>query len=95
MLLSHVVANDASFCFTCLLFLTFGPPLFSVCTLGQKSKNDHADIYTYGWNVISDVQDLSHCQPTHQVSNPRGIIDFCFCIYICMCVQVTGPIQTQ
>ncbi len=62
-LLSCVVANEASFCFACLLFLTFGPPLvtifFSVCTLGQKSKNEHAKIYTYCWKPISEVQDLS------------------------------------
>lgn len=32
---------------------------FSVCTLGQKSKNEHAEMYTYGWKAISEVQDLS------------------------------------
>lgn len=65
MLLNHVVANDASFCFTCLLFLTFGAPLCAPLLLlsahwVKRAKNDHADIYTFVWKVISEVQDLSH-----------------------------------
>ncbi len=44
-------------CFSLLVHLSV--TLFFVCTVGQKSKNEHAEIYTYCWKAISEVQDLS------------------------------------